>query len=230
MPEMPNVITGETIEAEWGNDIRDRTIQRYDNRTTRTAEHPTPVTGDLSFLEDTGDVDLYFSGAWRHLNGPPTGSIVDHGGGPVPPGWLVCNGSEVSRTTYPELFAQIGVIWGAGDGSTTFNLPDLRGRYRRGTAASGTGDAVGETFGADTLANHLHTVDPPTTTSSFEDTATVAVSQSVAHIGTPSASELGIAQDDHDHSVNIASFNSGNPTTAPAILPASAAVTVLIRA
>ena len=61
------------------------------------------------------------------------------GNGTTPPiGWLVCDGSAVSRSTYPQLFAAIGTNWGVGDGSTTFNLPDLRGRTPIG---AGTGVA-----------------------------------------------------------------------------------------
>lgn len=56
------------------------------------------------------------------------GVIQMFGGETPPPGWLICDGSTVSRTTYPELFDAIGINWGEGDGSTTFNLPDLRGR------------------------------------------------------------------------------------------------------
>ncbi|MBD3643534.1 MAG: tail fiber protein [Alcanivorax sp.] len=50
----------------------------------------------------------------------------------LPRGWLVCDGSAVSRTTYAELFARYGTIYGNGDGSTTFNLPDYRGEFLRG--------------------------------------------------------------------------------------------------
>lgn len=65
----------------------------------------------------------------------PAGSIQDYAGSSVPGGWLECDGSAVSRTTYAALFTAIGTTWGSGDGSTTFNLPDLRGRARisRGT-------------------------------------------------------------------------------------------------
>lgn len=153
MPEIADVVLSEEIEVEWGNDIRDRTVQRYADLAERTSEHSSPAVGDLSFLEDSGDLDVYFSGSWRHL-GAQVGTMQMHAGGSTPTGWLLCNGQAVSRTTYAALFAQIGTIWGVGDGSTTFNVPDMRGRVPRGVAASGTGDAVGETFGADT---HTHT-------------------------------------------------------------------------
>jgi microcystin-dependent protein len=68
----------------------------------------------------------------------PAGSLILFGGSATPAGFLECNGSAVSRTTYAELFAAIATTWGAGDGSTTFNLPDLRGRAPIG-AGQGSG-------------------------------------------------------------------------------------------
>lgn len=63
-------------------------------------------------------------------------------GSSTPLGWLVCDGSAVSRTTYSALFSVIGTTYGSGDGSTTFNLPDFRGRTAIGV---GNGDATGHT-------------------------------------------------------------------------------------
>jgi hypothetical protein len=56
------------------------------------------------------------------------GMVAAYAGSSAPSGWLLCDGTAVSRTTYSALFAAIGTSYGAGDGSTTFNLPDLRGR------------------------------------------------------------------------------------------------------
>lgn len=66
------------------------------------------------------------------------GSIISYAGISVPAGYLLCDGSAISRTSYPNLFAAIGTSWGEGDGVTTFNLPDLRGRFLRGVD-SGSG-------------------------------------------------------------------------------------------
>ena len=63
----------------------------------------------------------------------PHGMIVAHAGKTVPDGFLLCNGAAVSRKTYAKLFEAIGVLWGAGDGSTTFKLPDSDGRVLQGT-------------------------------------------------------------------------------------------------
>lgn len=58
----------------------------------------------------------------------PTGVITQFGGSIAPDGWLICDGSAVSRATYADLFNAIGTTYGIGDGSTTFNLPNLKGK------------------------------------------------------------------------------------------------------
>lgn len=62
----------------------------------------------------------------------PPGVMWDYAGATAPTGYLLCNGQAVSRATYAALFAAIGTAWGAGDGSTTFNVPDMRGRVAIG--------------------------------------------------------------------------------------------------
>lgn len=72
----------------------------------------------------------------------PAGVIVPFGGQAedIPFGWLLCDGSEVSRTDYPNLYAAVGVCWGTGDGATTFNLPDMRGMFLRGVSGNSGND------------------------------------------------------------------------------------------
>ena len=70
----------------------------------------------------------------------PAGCMQAYAGGTAPTGWLWCQGQAVSRTTYAALFAAIGTLWGVGDGSSTFNVPDTRGR-----AAIGEGSGAGLT-------------------------------------------------------------------------------------
>ena len=62
----------------------------------------------------------------------PAGSMIGVFGTSVPTGFLECDGSAVSRTTYADLYSAIGTLYGTGDGSTSFNLPDLRGQFIRG--------------------------------------------------------------------------------------------------
>lgn len=102
----------------------------------------------------------------------PAGTIVAFGGTSAPSGWLLCNGSTVSRGTYATLFAAIGTSFGAGDGASTFHLPDLRGRFLRGrdttagrdpnaatrsasNSGGNSGDAVGS-LQSDAFQGHWH--------------------------------------------------------------------------
>ena len=78
----------------------------------------------------------------------------------APSGFLKANGAAVSRTTYANLFAAIGTLYGAGNGTTTFNLPDLRGEFVRGLddgRGVDTGRAIGSAQ-ADDLKSHSHTI------------------------------------------------------------------------
>ena len=68
----------------------------------------------------------------------PTGSYIQFAGSQAPEGFLVCNGGAISRATYSKLFAVIGTTYGSGDGSTTFNLPNLTDRFLQGSTTSGT--------------------------------------------------------------------------------------------
>ena len=104
----------------------------------------------------------------------PPGVIVAFGGGGAPDGWLLCDGSTVSRTTYAALFAEVGVNFGEGDGTTTFNLPDLRGRFLRGVdgdagrdpdnatrTVMNVGGSVGNAVGSvqpDAFKSHSHSL------------------------------------------------------------------------
>ena len=118
----------------------------------------------------------------RYFAQAMAGIIQMFAGATAPDGWLICDGSAVSRTTYATLFAAIGTTWGAGNGSTTFNLPDLRGRapIGAGTGSSLTARTLGGKGGAETvkltddqsglpahthgftnpkIPNHVHTMD-----------------------------------------------------------------------
>lgn len=87
----------------------------------------------------------------------PVGGIVEFAGATAPKGWLLCDGSAVSRTDYAELFETIGITFGAGDGSTTFNLPNRKGKTGVGVDSSNEKFAsIGATFGEE---EHKLTID-----------------------------------------------------------------------
>lgn len=93
----------------------------------------------------------------------PLGTINAYGGATAPDGWLLCQGQAISRTDYSDLFAVIGTSFGSGDGSTTFNVPDLRESVPKGAGLTSKSnnhiDADGLALGAfidDRLQSHKH--------------------------------------------------------------------------
>lgn len=128
---------------------------------------------NVSTLGSFGDLSAsQIAGASSQL--VPSGVVMAFAGATAPSGWLLCNGSVISRTTYANLFAAISTAHGSGDGSTTFALPNYAGQFLRGrangsandpdrasrtAAASGgnTGDAVGSIQSNATAKNGLAT-------------------------------------------------------------------------
>lgn len=102
------------------------------------------------------------------------GSIVAYAGMGLPANYLNCDGSEVGRAEYPTLFSVIGTIWGSGDGETTFNVPNLNGRFLR---SASTTINVG-TYQADQNKSHTHTT---TVSDSGEHTHTITLSGAGGH-------------------------------------------------
>ena len=118
---------------------------------------PTPTTGDNSKKVATTEFVQANSGV-------VVGTIIAIGHTTIPTGYLECNGALLSRTVYSTLFAKIGVLYGSGDGSTTFAIPDLRGEFLRGWDHSrgiDSGRAVGS-LQLDALQGHAHTLSVPT--------------------------------------------------------------------
>jgi len=91
---------------------------------------------------------------------PAVGSIIMFGGSTAPEGWLICDGSAISRTTYSRLFNVIGTTFGAGDGSTTFNLPNLQNRFPMGKSGTKPLGSTGGNSGLyiDWLNSHHHSI------------------------------------------------------------------------
>lgn len=139
----PAIESGEVTLASGSNVTLDQT------GSTITIESATDVLG--------GDIEA-------------VGTVKMYAGSSAPTGWMVCDGTAVSRATYADLFAVIGETYGNGDGSTTFNLPNLKGRVPVGHDSGQTEfDALGETGGekehqltVGEMPSHTHIQDPHT--------------------------------------------------------------------
>lgn len=158
------------ISAEMTEFEKDAAINSNFNGAMKTSDY---VTGsgsnsnkvDHAILADTASAAAGASALALKLL--PTGMLYPYAGTGAPLGSLLCDGSAVSRTTYANLFSAIGTTWGAGNGSTTFNLPNLKGRtlIGAGLASSGTNYNIGSVGGEEKhqltqseMPSHSHTI------------------------------------------------------------------------
>lgn len=133
----------------------------------------------------------------------PTGSIFEFAGITIPNGWLLCDGAAVSRTAYNALFAMIGTAYGAGDGSTTFNVPDRRDRVGVGAGTTYTRGQTGGAVTATTSTNGLHNHGGAT---AFH---TLTLSQIPAHGHSGTTYEAGAHSHVYENNIG-GSFNGSN--------------------
>lgn len=151
----------------------------------------------------------------------PTGTILPYAGVNAPSEYLLCDGSAVSRSTYANLFAICSTTYGSGDGSTTFNLPNLKGRTPVGKDVSQTEfDALGETGGAKThtlstgeMPSHNHTGSSASTSSAGSHGHSAGGGSTFWVSG----SETGI-QSGTDHTINSRQMDSAGSHTHPVTL------------
>jgi microcystin-dependent protein len=144
------------------------------------------VTGTLAVASNaTVGGDLAVTGSITQGGGlvMPTGAMLEYGGSAAPTGWLLCDGTAVSRTTYSALFAVLGTAYGAGDGSTTFNLPDRRGKFGIGVNGTYTRGSSGGSTTTSSAGSHDHTGNAGATT--------LSTSQIPAHTHTATTDTKG---------------------------------------
>jgi microcystin-dependent protein len=177
------------------------TLRLYSNGAVTAAGTRLATTADVNAVSNSltnaisSAANTAYSNAVSYANQVlPSGSITAFAGNTAPNSWFECDGSAKSRSTYSTLFAVIGTLYGAGDGSTTFNLPDLRGEFIRGWD-HGRGVDSGRTLGSfqdESFKAHTHS---GTTSSagSHTHTATADVQGNHAH---------GVNDPGHAHSVS----------------------------
>lgn len=142
-------------------------IKRNDGSAVQSGDLMAGSIYTVVYDATSGDFYLTAPVPSQYSTSTPSGTVTQFAGASVPAGWLECNGAAVSRATYSSLFAAIGTTWGIGDGSTTFNLPDARGRapIGVGTGSGLTARVLGTSGGAEThqlvtteLPSHTHTI------------------------------------------------------------------------
>lgn len=184
------------------------------------------AVGDRVWLLKQGSVFLVGGRLSGEPAGVPVGTVLTFAGGTPPAGWLAASGQTLSRTTYAELFATIGTAYGAGDGSTTFLIPNLNNR-----AAVGSGGTYtrGQTGGSATVV--LVTGNMPAHTHGSAGDHTHSVANSAGGTGVNNGSDKNVAtttagnsstDGDHTHS----SVGSG---TAHENMPPFVAMPMIIR-
>jgi microcystin-dependent protein len=168
----------------------------------------------------------------------PTGVVLPFAGTATPEGYLACDGTAVSRSTYAALFAAIGVAHGSGNGSTTFNIPDYRGRFLRGVdgtagrdpndstrTAMNTGGNTGDNVGsvqADAFQGHYHTGQGSTAAGGASNALVRGTSQSTGGGILGPTAQAGALDP-------IADSSNGTPRTSSETRPINAYVNYIIK-
>lgn len=227
-------------------------LQRWITNSRPGSGSTAPSTGEFGFNLTNGSLEYWDGSVWQQPvnssanNTVPSGAMVDFAGASAPTGWLLCDGSAVSRSVFSNLFASIGTIWGPGDGSTTFNLPDFRRRAAVGSGGTGTGtlgNTVGSVGGEEThtlitteIPAHNHIASSSVTdpghfhTEEF-DTGVVAAGTAVSGISSRASGQTGnsvTTSNTTGISVSTTTNNTGGSGAHNNIQP-SAIVTKIIK-
>jgi microcystin-dependent protein len=159
MASAPTQTSGSSpiLASDWNTFVRDNFADiRAGHVVCTSGTRPSSglIAGTMVFETDTGKIMVYTGSVWVEVVnlgtvsaapaapvGSPIGEVTAFAGGSAPTGWLLCDGSAVSRTTYANLFAVCSTTYGVGDGSATFNVPNLAGRSVVG-AGTGYGNGI----------------------------------------------------------------------------------------
>ena len=195
--------------------------------TTLTASAATTLNGDVTLGNASADT-ITVTGTMAGVDNKSgmTGEVRMWSGSSAPTGWLLCNGAAVSRSTYSALFGITSTAFGVGDGSSTFNVPDMRGRVPVGVG-TGVGDgaedtdggavpagtaltarSLGEWTGTETIGLLAHTHEMKSHTHTWSDTSSVPSNNTS---GAPNNNTTGGQSASHTHSfLHHADWETGN--------------------
>lgn len=197
LPAGNPVVPGTLIETTWANptmtDIAAALTGSLPRNGSAGMTGPLVLNGDATLPLEAVPLQQLNATVGSSNSYLPAGAIQLFAMHAVPSGWLECNGAAVSRTTYANLFATISTLYGAGNGTTTFNLPDLRGMFVRGWDNSRSLDP-GRAMGSQQApANNPHT-----------HGATSSSTQSAhSHVITTGSHSHGVNDPGHTHSGTV---------------------------
>lgn len=202
-----------TVPQSWGPSPL-HAPTHLDNGTDPIPVATTTRTGSMAKLSGNQSDCFAGDGSWQ-MRFLPSGVMMDFPASVAPTGWLICNGAAISRSTYAALFAAIGTAFGPGDGSTTFNLPDCRGRtvIGAGQGAGLTNRALGATGGeekhtvtAAEMPSHTHAINDPGHIHPVNEgsghTHTIADPGHTHALNEGGGHTHGVTQNPHAHGVN----------------------------
>lgn len=165
----------------------------------------TPAPGLLVYQTSTPEGFYYYTGVeWTTLapeeeEPVATGTIVAYAGSTAPDGWMLCDGSAISRTSYAGLFNSVGINYGSGNGATTFNVPDLRGRLIFGNDYMGGAPT-------DRLSLTLGLYDPQLGIKAGKASSTVTIANMASHNHSFAGSSVNVSSQSHSHSYTDAYY------------------------
>lgn len=155
---------GEVTQVEDTGDHRARLTISGNDHWAATDSETALRPGDRVYALKQGTTWVVAGKLSGGLGGPPPGAVTAYAGQStsIPDGWLLCDGQAVSRTEHPGLFAAVGTTYGSGNGTSTFNVPNLTGRFPLGdNSARALGDTGGDervTLTTAQMPSHTHTV------------------------------------------------------------------------
>ena len=168
----------------------------------------TGLAGEISLDTDTNNIRIHDGSTGGGAELIPSGTIVAYGAASAPTGWLLCDDSAVSRSTYARLFAVIGTGYGVGDGYSTFNVPDLRDKVPLGKGTNN--DTLGTTTGSAAASSVLASASKTGVTTAASNTGT-------ANTGTGNTGTGNTATGTtDDNTATTAASNTGTGTTGTA--------------
>lgn len=233
-------VTGQTIQASQHNPALEDLAESMTNSLPRDGTAPMqaalPMGGHRMTNLGAGTANTDAATVAQVNAAVPVGTVTFFAGSTAPTNWLLCYGQAVSRTTYAALFSAIGTTYGSGDGTTTFNVPDMRGRVGAGkddmggTAASrltneksgvagstlgGAGGVQEYTLTTAQLPSHSHTGttdNAGTHSHTIEGAATTSSSGGSRPSGSGGTSRANTSSDgEHSHSFTTNATGSGSP-------------------